>query len=443
MLRTLVVLTLSLAAIDAAALSADEQSAKRLETAKTLVTEMAAGNFDKAVEAFDPQMQRALPAAKLKEVWTGVTQQYGELQRATRNRTVKTPRFEVVFLTCEFQQWCLDAKVVFTPDTRVTGLFFVPTGQYKAPAYADTAKFEEQEIQLGKGAWILPGTLTLPRGDGPFPAVVLVHGSGPQDRDESIGPAKPFRDLAQGLASQGIAALRYEKRTKHYATMTALSASTITVKEETIDDAAAAVDALLSEKKIDPKRIFVLGHSLGGTLLPRIARANNTIAGFISLAGSTRRMEDVVLAQSRYLLSLSETSAEETQRKLKELEQQVANVKSPTLSGNMRTSELPLGVPARYWLDLREYDPAAAAGELSKPMLFVQGERDYQVTMEDFAGWKKTLGSRKNVAFISYPKLNHLFVEGQNKSVPAEYSLPGNVAKVVIDDIANWIKAVP
>ncbi len=72
-------------------------------------------------------------------------------------------------------------------------------------------------------------------------------------------------------------------------------------------------------------------------------------------------------------------------------------------------------------------------------MLFLQGERDYQVTMEDLAGWKKALGSRKDVEFISYPKLNHLFIEGKDNSTPAEYSAPGNVAKVVVDDIAKWI----
>ena len=75
-------------------------------------------------------------------------------------------------------------------------------------------------------------------------------------------------------------------------------------------------------------------------------------------------------------------------------------------------------------------------------MLILQGERDYQVTMEDFAGWKKALESRKDVTFISYPKLNHLFMEGEGKSIPAEYSTPGNVAVAVIDDIVKWIKAL-
>ena len=442
MIRSTLLAAFSLIALRGPTVDADDHSAKRLDIAKGLVAQMAAGQFEKAVEPFDPIMKRALPGDKLKEVWDGLTKQYGTLQRANETTTEKVQQYEVVYVTCEFQRGKLDAKVVFTPENKITGLFFVPSGRYKPPSYADLSKFEEKEISVGKGTWRLPGTLSLPKGVGPFPAVILVHGSGPHDRDETIGPNKPFRDLAHGLASRGIAVLRFEKRTKEHPIMMAMSVSTITIKEETVDDAVAAVEALASQERIDPKRIFVLGHSLGGMLIPRIGKAAPRIAGFISLAGSTRPLEDLVLEQTRYILSLDGTLSPEAQKKLKEIEQQIAKVKSATLSKDTPMSELPLGVPATYWLDLRGYDPANAAKELRKPMLILQGERDYQVTMEDFANWKKALGSRKDVPFISYSSLNHLFVEGKGKSVPAEYSVPGNVAKVVIDDIANWIEGL-
>ncbi len=270
-----------------AGVASQDQPAKRLEIAKGLVAQMAAGQFDKAVEPFDPIMKRALPADKLKEVWDGLTKQYGPFQRANETTTEKIQQYEVAYVTCEFQRGKLDTKVVFTSEKKITGLFFVPSGKYKPPSYADSSKFEEKEIVVGKGTWRLPGTLSLPKGTGPFPGVILVHGSGPEDRDETIGPNKPFRDLAQGLASRGVAVLRYEKRTKHYPILMALSLNSITVKEETIDDAVAAVEALASHEKIDPKRIFVLGHSLGGTLIPRIGKTAPKIAGFVSLAGST------------------------------------------------------------------------------------------------------------------------------------------------------------
>ena len=448
MIRSILLVAIVLVAVRAQAeekplrVASQDQPAKRLDIAKGLVAQMAAGQFGKAVEPFDPIMKSALPADKLKDVWDGLTKQYGTLQRANETTTEKIQQYEVVYVTCEFQRGKLDTKVVFTSENKVTGLFFVPSGKYKPPSYADSSKFEEKQIVVGKGTWRLPGTLALPKGAGPFPGLILVHGSGPEDRDETIGPNKPFRDLAQGLASRGVAVLRYEKRTKHYPTLMALSLNSITVKEETIDDAVAAVEALASQEKIDPKRIFVLGHSLGGMLIPRIGKARPKIAGFISLAGSTRPLEDLVLEQTKYILSLNGTPSQEAQNRLTEIERQVAKVKSAQLSEDTSKGELPLGVPANYWLDLRGYDPAEAAKSLSRPMLILQGERDYQVTMEDFANWKKALGSRKDVTFISYPGLNHLFVEGKGKSTPAEYSAPGNVAKVVVDDIVKWIEGL-
>jgi CubicO group peptidase (beta-lactamase class C family)/dienelactone hydrolase len=413
--------------------------ADRTELARTLVSDMAAGRFDQAVGLFDPTMKQALPADQLKEAWDGLGKQYGAFQRATGARTEKIRQYEVVYVMCEFQRAKLETKVVFTSENKVTGLFFVTAERYRPPAYADSAKFEEKEIEVGSRNWRLPGTLSLPKGSGPFPAVVLVHGSGPNDRDETIGPNKPFRDLAQGLASRGIAVLRYEKRTKHYPFMMALSVNNITVKEEAIDDAVATAEVLASQEKIDPRRIFVLGHSLGGSLLPRIGEAEGKIAGFISLAGSTRPLEDLLLEQTRYIVSLSGKPSPEEQKQIALLEEQVALIKSPRLSADTPMSQLPLGVPAKYWLDLRGYEPAKAAASLAKPMLILQGERDYQVTMEDFGGWKKRLGSRTDVTFISYPRLNHLFLDGKGRSTPAEYLVAGNIAPAVIDDIVKWI----
>jgi len=415
---------------------------ERVAVARTLVAQMAAGKFSEAVEPFDEVMKKALPSDKLQAVWGSLVKQHGPLERTTETRTEKIQQYRAVYVTCPFQRGLLDAKVVFNSNNKISGLFFVPAGKYKPPDYADFSKFEEKEISIGKGLFALPGTWALPKGDGPFPAVVLVHGSGPHDRDETIGPNKPFRDLAHGLASRGIAVLRYEKRTKQHPILMALAVSSITVKEETVDDAVAAVETLAAQGKIDPKRIVVLGHSLGGMLIPRIGKAKDGIAGFISLAGSTRPLEDVVLEQTKYILSLHGKPTDEEQGKLRELERQVAKAKSPQLAEDTPKSELPLGVPAKYLLDLRGYEPAKEAIDLRKPMLILQGERDYQVTMADFANWKMALGSRQNVQFISYPKLNHLFVEGEGKSAPTEYAAPGNVAKVVIDDIAKWIEVV-
>jgi dienelactone hydrolase len=409
------------------------------EKAKHFVSQMAAGEFEKAVEPFDETMRRVLPASNLNEIWSGLVKQYGPLRQAADARTETVQQYTLVFVTCEFERGKLDTKVVFNTKGEIGGLFFVPSGQYQRPGYVDPAKFKEEEITIGQGMMRLPGTLSLPLGDGPFAAVILVHGSGPNDRDETIGPNKPFRDLAHGLASRGIAVLRYEKRTKEHPLLMSLVRSSITVKEETIDDVVAAVEVLKGHKKIDANRIFVLGHSLGGMLIPRIAKAEGTIAGFISFAGSTRPLEDLALEQTKYLLCLDGELTEDEKEKIQKLEEQVARVKSPDLTPSTPAKDFPLGIPASYWLDLRGYDPAKEATNVRKPILVLHGERDYQVTMEDFARWKEALAGRDDVKLIPYPHLNHLFIEGEGKSTPQEYSAPGNVAAVVIVDIGNWI----
>ena len=160
---------------------------------------------------------------------------------------------------------------------------------------------------------------------------MLVHGSGPNDRDETILANKPFRDLAWGLASKGIAVLRYEKRTKeHSAKLMADGIVNFTVKEETTDDALSAAAQLRVTDGIDPKRIFVLGHSLGGTLAPRIGQADPHLAGLIILAGATRPLEDLMVEQTRYLLSLHGQPSEEEQANLNQLLAEVAKVKKLT-----------------------------------------------------------------------------------------------------------------
>jgi hypothetical protein len=337
----------------------------------------------------------------------------------------------------------MDAALTYDGDGKVAGLHFLPSqattqAEYQPPAYAHPESFEEKEMSVAAaGECALPATLTLPKGTGPFPAVVLIHGSGPNDRDETIGPNKPFKDIAWGLASRGIAVLRYEKRTKACAAEMIALKDKITAKEETVDDAVAAVALLRKTDKIDAGRVFVLGHSLGGVLVPRIGAAAPKAAGFIIMAGTARPIEDVILDQATYISSLSGGQDEKAQLDL--IKAQVARVKSPDLSPDTPSSDLPFGAPASYWLDLRGYDPPAAAPLLHRPLLILQGERDYQATMTDFAAWEKGLQKTKDVTFKSYPALNHLFMEGVGRATPAEYEKASHVSSEVIGDITAWI----
>jgi dienelactone hydrolase len=281
---------------------------------------------------------------------------------------------------------------------------------------------------VGEGEWKLPGVLTVPNGAGPFPAVVLVHGSGPNDRDETVGGTKVFKDLAEGLASRGVVVLRYEKRTRVYSAKMA-GMPNMTVREETVDDAVLGAALLRQQKEVDPRRVFVLGHALGGNLAPRIAAEDGKLAGLVILAGNVRPIEDLILEQSLYLGTPA--------KQLDAIKTQVARIKA--LEPGDSDAPPILGMPVSYLLDLKSYDAAAEARKLTIRMLILQGERDYQVTMKDFALWKSALAGRKDVAFHSYPALNHLFVTGVEKSAQAEYRTPGHVAPEVIDEIAGWL----
>lgn len=417
-------------------------SASPKDSAIAFVHLLEKGRFSSAVEHFDATMKGVMPSNKLQEAWTSLITQAGSFKRQVAVRAASFQQFRIVFVTCEFEKATLDVKVVFDNEGRIAGLFFVPSQasfEYTPPAYAKPDAFSEKDVKIGAGQWVLPGTLALPGGDGPFRAVVLVHGSGPQDRDETIGANKPFRDMAWGLASRGIAVLRYEKRTREHGKKLALMKADITVTQETVEDALAAVALLRRSEKIDPGKVFVLGHSLGGMVVPRIGLLDENIAGFIIMAGPTRPMEDMILDQTKYLFSLDGRISKTEREQLAEVKKQVARVKDPKLSADTPSSSLPLGVPASYWLDLRGYKPSEVARKLKQPMLILQGGRDYQVTMADLRGWQKTLSSRKNVKFRRYPKLNHLFIKGEGKSTPAEYLTPGHVAPSVIEDIAAWM----
>ncbi len=412
-----------------------------ISQAKEFVDMMVKGEFSKAVENFDNVMSKAMPEEKLKEVWQTVIKKAGPFKKQKSTRTETLPKFDIVYVTCQFEKGDLDVKVVFNRDKQITGLWFAPAKKkYTFPDYVRLDAFKEKEIVVGSGEWALPGTLALPEGKGPFPSVVLVHGSGPNDRDESIGPNKPFRDLAWGLASQNIAVLRYEKRTRVHSQKLKDFEGKFTVQEETIDDALAAVELIRKTEGIDKQKIFLLGHSLGGMLAPRIGMLDTEIAGFVIMAGTTRPVEEVMLEQVNTIISADGKITEDEKTSLSEIEKAVEIIKNLKESDSHPGRENLLGAPPEYWLDLRRYDPAQTAKELYQPMLILQGGRDYQVTEKDFERWKKALSSHTTVEFKFYPQLNHLFIEGKGKSTPAEYSQVGHVARYVIDDIAAWIK---
>ena len=426
-------------------LRAQAQESDRKDAARALVETLLTGDVASVYDQFNDQVHAAVTADQLAQAMAGVQQQSGAFQEIVGVR--EDAAHNAIIVTVNFEQATLDARVVYDADGKVGGLNFVPAATAEAtevpvappPSYADPATFTEQDVTVGD--YDLPGVLTYPNTTDLVPAVVMLSGSGPNDRDETIGPNKPFRDIAQGLAAQGIATLRFDKRT-FAAAAASIDVVSFTVQGEYVDDAIAAIELLRNSEGIDPERVFLLGHSQGGYIAPRVvAVAGDDLAGVIYVAAAATSLPEAVLRQTRYLVEHTPGVTNAQKEAAIAQAQSVIEQIDALTKDSPADEEIFYGYPA-YWLDLRDYDPVAVAQTLDLPMLFVQGGRDYQVTVaDDLTLWQAALGDRANVTIKEYADLNHLLMTGEGDSVPAEYQVPGNVAQPVIDDMAAWVKA--
>ena len=320
------------------------------------------------------------------------------------------------------------------------GLILPRVDPWKHPPYSRPDSFKERDVSIGT-QWKLAGTLTVPNGAGPFPGIVLVHDTGQADRDEQNGAVKVFKDLAEGLASKGVVVLRYEKRTRAYPSVT--QKEDYTAEAEIMNDAVLAAGVLRAQPEVKPGRVFALGFGLGGYLMPRIAEADGKLAGMIIVNGNERPLEDLALDEMMYIdedqeKTLTGPKLEQWHRQMAVIREQAARIKKLT-PGDTETSSL-LGMKGAYLLDLKGYDPAGQAKLLKIPMLILQGERDYQVNMKDFAAWKSGLAGLPNVTMKSYPPLDHLLAEGTGRSTSTDYRKPDqHVSQAVVDDVAKWV----
>ncbi len=391
-----------------------ERAVKLLEWVKQNQT-------DSVYAHLDFNTRKMIQKSQLEGMWQQLVQQVGEVDSEGEWMQDAVQGIILYYKDINFKRMPLRFVVSFDADGQVNKLRFVPVPAAVKPVEAvfDSVRLEERAMEVVTGEYHLPATLTFPRDGNNLPLVILVQGSGPHDRDGSIGPNKVYRDLAWGLAEKGIAVLRFDKRTYIYKDKSVPKGMEITPKEEVIDDVLSAIRLAGNIKEVDTKRVFVAGHSLGGLLAPQIAKEADCLKGVIMLAASCRPLDKVMEEQIRYIASLEGGVTEE------QIRQQIEQSKKMA--------------PQAYWKWLQSYEPVMTAYGLTLPMLFLQGERDYQVTMQDFAMWKLGLFGKPNATFKSYPPLNHCFMEGEGKSTPMEYNHPARVSQSVIEDVADWI----
>jgi dienelactone hydrolase len=247
------------------------------------------GDYAAATTHFDASMKAHLDAQALGQVWRSLTakKNLGVYDYAGPPRLMHYGAAVIVNTPLHFTHGRKNLRVACDMSGKIEGVFILPARREVPEPTAATPtplSVKERPLAVSSPYGPLPGLLTLPAGKGPFPGVVLVAGSGPEDMNESIGPNKPFHDIALGLAANGMALLCYDKRTHLYARQMMSANPHVTIDDVVTDDALTALHELARQKEIDPQRVFLLGHSLGALMAPRIALSDPQVDGVILLA---------------------------------------------------------------------------------------------------------------------------------------------------------------
>ena len=418
------------------------QAQTNTDRSLSLISKLQRAEYDSCQAMFDTVVSNQVNAGMMKQIWESMPRYIGAYQSYGEIRNTKTDTTETVVVRCNFEKTKMDLQLVYNQHQKIIGIFFLPpknTSTYNPPEYYKSHKLYESKVTLQSGKYALPGVLCIPNSVKHPPVAILLAGSGPNDKDETIGPNKLLKDLALGLGSNGIASFRYDKRTLAYGKEMAAQAD-MGIREEVIEDALSAVKIIRKNPLTKDSKIYIIGHSLGAMCAPLVA-AKAKADGVVMMAGNARPLEDLLPEQFAYLFSADSLLDDTEKNELVKLTAQVITVKTPKALKTAKPGDLPLGLPSAYWQSLVDYKQIDVAKKLKQPVLVLQGERDYQVTMTDFNLWKQALGDQPKNTFISYPALNHLFMKGEGRSMPSEYEQQNNAEEKVITDISEWIKA--
>ncbi|MFN8531491.1 MAG: alpha/beta hydrolase [Anaerolineae bacterium] len=422
----------------------DEQA---LERARADLIQLLSGDVEPLYAQLNAQMQAALTAEALAQGMSTLSQQVGAYQSELVSNVQTVQGYKSVTLTLQFEGAVLDFNISYDSDGLIAGLFmrpsdYLPPGADVTAEYVDPSAFTETDVTVhSEDGFDIACTLAMPTNtDQPVPALTIMSGSGPQDREGTLGPNKFYRDFAQGIASLGVAVLRCDDRTFTYGQDSIPEGENATVEHEFLRDARAAVALLQQTDGINPDKVFVLGHSEGAYLVPRLLDSDPSIAGGIMAAGTiTESLTAAAVRQITYLINLDGTVTEAEQQVLDEAVAMDQAVQALTPESDPTSMIGPF--PVAYLLDLASYDALAVAQAIPQPLLIIRGERDYQVDQAGFDAWQTALADRPDTTFTQYPGLNHLFMVGEGAPNGDEYALPNHVDAQVIADIAAWVLA--
>ena len=429
-------------------ISADTSEAKELPVApekqelidlsEHYMNELRVGNIDAVYEEGSDAFKAEITFDEFTQLVAGIFQRVGDYIQTNGSIVEIGSEYNTVVLDEEYSRFLTKTMFVYDDASKISG-FAVKSNGYNAES---SDNWHEIALSVGQSKYPLEAALTLPNNVDKAPVVILVAGSGPADLNETVGAAEnaPFKDIAHGLADQGIASLRFDKHTYDYGLEG--FPENFTIYDEYLYDVNAIIKQVSQRDDIDANRIYVLGHSQDGMLVPMIANENPEVKGIISMAGTLRNLEDLSYDQS--ILAIKQAGLSEAEEKLAIaiVDQQIQQIKN-IQEGDTATY---LGQPASYWYSMNSVDRVAMANDLEIPMLILQGEDDFQVYADvDYVLWQETLADKDNVTYHLYDSLNHIFMKSDSqKDVidPTVYDAPANVDQRVIDDIANWINSL-
>ena len=410
----------------------DNNFASHLDALTRALTDLGKGG-ERTITALVPQVLQAIPAS-VKRGPDGKGSLNGAAV-ATRSYRLVLANVGTDLIAREGDGALMRAEVSMQRAVLNRRRFEPVAGTQGAVPAGSAGDPRERAIEVKGPAGALPATLLIPKAEGAIPAVVFLAGSGPNDKDETIGPNKPFADLARGLGDRGIASLRIDKRT--FAIKDKSVVSTMRLADEYDDDAKAAIAVLAATAGIDPARVFVLGHSEGAMVAPRVAAASPATRGVVMMAPGVRPIDAMIIDQIESGARLIGRSAEDIAEQTSQLKETFAAIRDPK-----RTDTPPfMGASAAYWRELIALDVPKLVRESKLPILVLQGDEDIQVRKDaDFELLRTQVGDTKGrVTYRSFAGLNHLFMKVERRSTGAEYGFPGHVEPAVISAIADWV----
>ena len=404
------------------------------EAAANVMDLLGARDFDALYGMCDDAMQTQIGSADVfEQIWGQLEGSFGAYQGMTGAEAADMSGYDAWNVSCDFAFATATLTLAFDADGKLAGLT-VADYAMKAVEADEAGGYVEESVTLRAGeADATSGKLTLPEGEGPFPCVVMMQGSGASDMDEAVYGVAIFAGLAHMLARGGVASIRYDKYPYAHADLIANNPA-FTVDDEYAYDAADALDLLAADARIGD--IYLLGHSQGAMVAPRVADkiGAERISGLVLLAGSPKPLYEILLRQMKDAGADEETLSADQAR-------------FDAMWG-MTDEELLVetasGMPLYYWRDEADYDYAAKIMELGLPVFVAQGAKDFQVLpAEGIEAYETALSGYDGASYMRYADMNHLLCDmpGEMTGTVADYQGLTGVSSALAGDIAAWVLA--